>query len=81
MCKALEELYQEGRESGKEIGKELEQCSVIRKLSQTMDAERIAEVMEYDKEFVKHVINVTREHPEYSDEEVLEVIRGMVITD
>ena len=64
-----------------EIGKELEQCSVIRKLSQTMDAERIAGVMEYDKEFVKHVINVTREHPEYSDEEVLEVIRGMVITD
>ena len=59
-----------------EIGKELEQCSVIRKLSQTMDAERIAEVMEYDKEFVKHVINVTREHPEYSDEEVLKVVRN-----
>ena len=77
MCKALEELYQEGQESGKE----LEQCSVIRKLSQTMDAERIAEIMKYDKEFVKRVINVTREHPKYSDEEVLKVIRDIVTSD
>lgn len=58
------------QERGEARGRRKEETSVVRKLSKSMSAEKIAELLELDVQYVQQMIAFLEENPEESDEQI-----------
>ena len=83
MCKALEELEENGRKAGREAGRaegraegrELKVLSLIQKKMQRGDSlEKIADDLLEEIESIQPIYNMIKEHPEKTMEEIYDVL-------
>lgn len=79
MCNLSELVWEEGFENGEKIGKEMGQvlakCNAIRMLSQTMANQTIADLMKYELDFVKKIVDLLHANPNATDEEIVRMLK------
>ncbi|MDD3794850.1 MAG: Rpn family recombination-promoting nuclease/putative transposase [Lachnospiraceae bacterium] len=74
VCKALQDLKEEGREEGRTEGKTQNLAEqIMKKLKKGLDIKTIAEHVEESEAFVQEICNVIRENPEADSKEVFEM--------
>lgn len=77
MCQAIEEIYEDGKESGREEGGMLKLIAMIaRKLTKGKTPEQIAEELEEDREEVEAICRAARQYaPEYDCRSIYESLK------
>ena len=70
VCEREMMIREEGENYGRKEGQLEEKIRVIRKLSDTIDSERLGEIVELSKEEIDDIITLFRNYPEESDEQI-----------
>ena len=75
MCNLSELVWEEGFENGEVRGRKVAQCNAIRMLSNTMPVKVIVDLMKYEEEFVKSIVELLHANPNATDEEIVGMLK------
>lgn len=75
MCNLSEGILERGIGIGLERGELRNKCHTVRNASRHMDVEEIVNILQYEEYFVKKVLELLKEYPNVTDEELLELLQ------
>lgn len=74
MCKAIDDMIEDGRIEGE--GKKLI-SQIQKKMAKNMNAKEIADIFEEELSVVEKICNIIQEHPEYTVDEIWRTYQRM----